>query len=122
MKLDLTMLSTKANKPLSTDLEKAELLNINKTQTKGKIESFKRFGTIEKIVLVEFKNKYGIFKEYMFYDVFEVVKNNKNIRFLSFFNAVSTQKNKINVFLDNAKNTKNIEYIFLNIDQLKLVS
>jgi len=120
MDLNLTMFGKNANKILPLEMQKIELLEINQSINKGSNDNFKKFGTVEKIVLVEFTNKNGTFNEYLFNDVFEVVKNNKNIKFIAFFNAISAQKNKLNVFIENAKSKKYSENIFLNIDQLKI--
>lgn len=124
MDLNLSMFGKNANKVLPLELQKIELLEINQSINKGSNDNFNKFGTVQKVALIEQTNKYGTFKEYVFYEVYEIVKNHKNIKILTFLNVLTMDYSKLKCFIYEAENfgkKKNNDSIGICQDRMRIL-
>lgn len=124
MDLNLSMFGRNANKPLPLHLQKIELHEINVSINKGSNDNFNRFGTVQKVALIEQNNEFGTFKEYVFCEVYEIVKNHKNIKFLTFLTVLTTDYDRLKYFIYEANNfgkKKNDDNIGICQDRMRIL-
>ena len=108
-KLDLSMFARNANKPKNKEVENLELLEINNSINRGKNEFFKKYGTKNKIVECIFINKQNKeFIVYYFIEVYELIKHIKQIKFVKYRNAITTQNDIKTHWIELAKKEKKV--------------